>query len=132
MAPSRSDWPGAYHPEFGLLVPSPRRRGTLRLIAAGVVATVAVGTTMGLAGTHRPDRDAPAAPTIATEELDYPKTSAPAVDFAPFATGGQNFCNSVSAQDPVAAFLHPDCNAPKLRHGRHGANKARPNLGRAG
>jgi len=30
---------------------------------------------------------------------------------------GRDFCESVSAQDPVASFLHPNCSAPQARHG---------------
>ena len=117
MASSRSDWSGAYHPEVGLLCPSPRRRRALRLATACVAATVIVGTTMGLAGTHRPDRDALAATTIVTGELEPSQAPATAAaELAPLQRG-HDFCESVSAQDPVASFLHPNCSAPKARHG---------------
>jgi len=117
MASSRSDWSGAYHPEVGLLCPSPRRRRALRVATACVAAMVIIGTTMGLAGTHRPDRDALAATTIVTEELEPALAPATAAEVAPLRLRGHDFCESVSAQDPVAAFLHPNCSAPKPRHG---------------
>ena len=117
MASSRSDWSGAYHPEVGLLCPSPRRRRALRLAAACVAGTVIIGTTMGLAGTHRPDRDALAATTIVTEELEPSQAPATAGELAPLRLRGRDFCESVSARDPAASFLHPNCSAPKPRHG---------------
>jgi hypothetical protein len=120
MAPSRSDWPAAYHPEFGMLCPLARRNRALRLIMA-MAATLAIGTTMGLAGMHRPDRDALAGAAIATDEPNFAKASAPAGDFAPAAPSGQDFCRSVAAQDPVASFLNPGCSASKPRHGKRGA-----------
>ena len=123
MAPSRSDWPAAYHPEFGLLCPSARRRRALRLVMACMAVTVAIGTTMGLAGVHRPHRDALAAMPIATEEPSFAKASAPADDLAPPALRGEDFCRSVAARDPVASFLNPTCSASKPRHGRRGAGR---------
>ena len=38
-----------YHPEFGLLCPSPRRRRGMRLAALCAVTAMAIGATMGLA-----------------------------------------------------------------------------------
>jgi hypothetical protein len=123
MAPSRSDWPAAYHPEFGMICPSVRRRRALRLVTA-MAATLAIGTTIGLAGVHRPDRDAVAAAAIATDEPNFAKASTPAGDFAPAAQSGQDFCRSVAARDPVASFLNPGCSAPKPRHGKRGAGRS--------
>ena len=117
MAFSRSDWSGAYHPEIGLLCPSPRRRRALRLATACLAATVIIGTTMGLAGTHRPDRDALAATTIVTEELEPSQAPATAAELAPSPLRGHDLCESVSARDPAASFLHPNCSALKPRHG---------------
>jgi hypothetical protein len=128
VAPSRSDWPAAYHPEFGLLCPAGPRRRALPLVMACMTVTLVIGTTMGLAGVHRSDRDALAATTIATDESAFAKAPAPADDFAPLALHGQDFCKSVAAQDPVASFLNPGCSAPKPRHGRRAAAARRPSL----
>ena len=117
MASSRSDWSGAYHPEVGLLCPSPRRRRALRLATACLAATVIIGTTMGLAGTHRPDRDALAATTIVTGELEPSQAPATAAELAPLPLRGHDLCESVSARDPAASCLQPKCSAPKPRHG---------------
>ena len=59
MSGSRSDWPRDFHPEFGLLCPSPRRRRGIRLALVSAVATMAIGATMGLAVAHWPDGEAP-------------------------------------------------------------------------
>jgi hypothetical protein len=121
--PSRSQR-SDYHPEFGLLCPSPGRRRRVRLMLVCVVAATAVGATVGLAGTHRPDRDEIAATTIATEEFDTRSAVAPATEVAaPAPLRGQDFCKSAGAQDPVAAFLNPGCSAPKTHHGARAGNK---------
>lgn len=119
--PSRQNR-SAFHPEFGLLCPSPRRARRLRLLLVCVVAATAVGATVGLARTHAPDRDEVAATTIATEEFDVRSPAAPAAE-APTPLRGQDFCKSVGAQDPVAAFLNPGCSVPKPHHAARAGRK---------
>jgi len=95
---------------------------------ACMAATLVIGTTMGLAGVHRTDRDAHAATAVATDEPAFVKAPAPVGDFAPLAVHGQDFCKSVAAQDPVASFLNPGCSAPKPRHGKRAAAARRPSF----
>ncbi len=122
MFPSRQNR-SAFHPEFGLLCPSPRRARRLRLMLA-VVAATAVGATVGLARTHTPDRDEVAAATIAPEQFDVRGAPAPSAEVATGAPlRGQDFCKSVGAQDPVAAFLNPGCSAPKPHHAARAGRK---------
>jgi hypothetical protein len=43
-----TDWPSApdFHPEFGFLCPSPRRRRSVRLAVASVITGMAIGATI--------------------------------------------------------------------------------------
>src|ERR1700732_808467 len=49
-----TDWPSApdFHPEFGFLCPSPRRRRSVRLAVASVITGMAIGATIELAVAH--------------------------------------------------------------------------------
>jgi hypothetical protein len=139
MSPSRSNWPSTpdFHPEFGLLCPSPRRRRSMRLAMASVVAGIAIGATMELAIAHWRDRDAasPVASSIDQERLAE-DTAVPAVGDAPVisvqrsastaeadavtATRTQGSCKEAGVKDLATTFLNPTCGSSKA-HGRHAA-----------
>jgi hypothetical protein len=140
MSKTRSDWPSApnFHPEFGLLCPSPRRRRSIRLAIASVIAGMAIGATIGLALAHWYDGDvaqSPAANSIDEEPLAdgaviqavldipiasaRPSTSAAGAD-NPTATRQQAFCKDTDAKGLAAEFLNPACGSAK-QHARHSA-----------
>jgi hypothetical protein len=118
MSGSRSDWPGDFHPEFGLLCPSPRRRRGLRFALLSMVATMAVGATMGLAVAHWPDGEALAA---AVQPNDEQPLVAP-VDASPVGRA-QESCKAGANQDLAAYFFGSTCSSSKP-HARHGARAA--------
>jgi hypothetical protein len=117
---SRSGWPAKipdFHPEFGLLCPSPRRRRALRLATVVVLAALAIGATMGLAVAHRTDAEALAATSLTVEE------QLPARPFDISSTSPQLVrasCQAGTSQDMEALFLNPSCGARKA-HAKHGA-----------
>jgi hypothetical protein len=121
LSNSRSGWPAApdFHPEFGLLCPSPRRRRVLRLGTAAVLATLAIGATMGFAVEHRTDAAGLVAASQPVEEqlpsrpLDIYANSAQA-------TRAPASCQAGTSEDMAALFLNPSCGARKP-HARHGA-----------
>jgi len=129
MSRSHSDWPAVpdFHPEFGLLCPSPRRRRSLRLVVLSVVTTMAIGATMGLAVAHWPDGEGLAS-TVQPMEGPAGKLGIPAsatqrseiaagVDALPAANAHES-CKA-GAGDLATFFLNPTCGSSKL-HARHG------------
>jgi hypothetical protein len=115
MPRSRSDWPAApdFHPEFGFLCLSPRRRRVLRLVMLSVATAVAIGATMRLAGAHWPDREAATA-----QPTDAPlaaAVSATGMD----ASRLHESCKPDGVRDLVALFFNSACGSGKL-HARHG------------
>jgi hypothetical protein len=134
----RSDWSSTpdFHPEFGRLCPSPRRRRALRIAVACVMAGMAIGTTMELAIAHWRDGDA-ASPSVRSfdeERLTLPGDAAfPGIDIpavpirSSASTAGadestaarpQGVCTDPSVRDMAAAFLNPNCALSKS-HVRH-------------
>jgi hypothetical protein len=113
MSRSRSHWPAMpdFHPEFGLLCPSPRRRHCIRLVILSLATTMAIGATMGLAIAHRTDGQGPAATVQRTDERP------PAGDAA---ARVPESCKADVATDLAWFFLGPAC-APNKPHARHGA-----------
>jgi hypothetical protein len=139
MSTSRPEWPSTpdFHPEFGLLCPSPRRRRSMRLALASVMAGVAIGATMEIAIAHWRDSDAatPVASAIDRERLaedaavptisnvpviSLPHSASTADADATTATRMQGVCKDVGVKDPAAAFLNPTCGSGKP-HARHAA-----------
>jgi hypothetical protein len=140
MSMPHSDSPYApdFHPEFGLLCPSRRRRRSIRLAMVSVIAGMAIGATIELAVAHWRDGDFAQSPvaTAVDEEslaegtaiqavpdipvaLARPSTSAAgAYDLT--ATRSQAFCKDTGAKDLAAEFLNPACESVKL-HARHSA-----------
>jgi hypothetical protein len=140
MSTLLSDWPSApdFHPEFGLLCPSPRRRRSLRLAMACVIAGMAIGATMELAVAHWRDSDAVPSPAVRSVDEESPaeRAAARAAPDSPVAsarpsesaagTDGliaprpQGLCKDAGTNDPAAAFLNPTCGSGKA-HARRGA-----------
>jgi hypothetical protein len=123
MSSSRSGSPLApdFHPEFGLLCPSPSRRRALRLGPVAILATLAVGATMGLAIAHRTDAEGLAVASLTVEEQP------PARPFdisanSPQLTRAQASCQAGTSEDLAALFLNPSCGSRKP-HARHGARE---------
>jgi hypothetical protein len=133
---ARSDWPSTpdFHPEFGLLCPSPRMRRGLRLAVACVMAGMAIGATVELAIAHWRGGDAvsPSARTFDEERLTLPgDTAFPPIDILrirlsastagqdePTAARPQGLCTDPSLKDIAAEFLNPNCESRKS-HVRH-------------
>jgi hypothetical protein len=137
MSTLRSEWLSTpdFHPEFGLLCPSFRRRRGMRLVIASVMAGLAIGATIELAFAHWRDNDVAPAPAIrsiharplaegAPAVLEIPVVSAqpPAsADVEKLTTARPlGFCKEGGAEDLVAVFLNPTCGSGKP-HARHGA-----------
>jgi hypothetical protein len=128
---SRSGWPANtyrdktcrdmpdFHPEFGLLCPSPRRRRALRLAPVAVLAALAVGATMGLAVAHRTDADAPAATSLTVEE-QLPVRPFDISANSPQHMRAQASCQAGTGEDLEALFFNPSC-GPRKSHAKHGA-----------
>jgi hypothetical protein len=136
MSTPRSDWPSTpdFHPEFGLLFPSPRGRRSIRLVLVSVMVGMAIGAAMELSVAHWGDSDAapsPEARAIDQESLaegpavqvvlDIPvvstrpsKSNADELTF----TRPQGFCKDTGAKGLAMAFLNPTCGSPKS-HARH-------------
>ena len=121
MSSSRSDWPAApdFHPEFGFLCPSVRRRRGLRVATAIVATTLAIGTTMGFAVAHRTDGTGLAATAQPTDEPPLADVAISAAD----ATRQHESCKGDAAQDLAAFFLNSTCGSSKP-HAKHGARIA--------
>lgn len=111
-----------YHPEFGLLCPSPRRRRGIRLAALCAVTTLAIGATMGLAVARWP------ASGDGLAAASEPANSSPLAQVS--ASGGVKPLGHKSCKpekvdsfsDLLALFLAPDCGSSN--HVRHGAREA--------
>ena len=109
-----------FHPEFGCLCPSARKRRGVRLATAIVVTTLAIGVTMGFAVAYHPDVTRPATMAPPIDEPPPAESAVPAAD----ATRAHESCKGDAAQDPAAFFLNPACrsNKPHARHGARAAN----------
>src|SRR5580693_9058745 len=120
MTSSGSDWPAApdFHPEFGFLCPSARKRRGLRLAMALLATTLAIGATMGFALEHRTEEVGPAATAAAAEP---PPEATPAAD----PTRVRETCNGDLVQGLATFFLNINspCASSKP-HARHGARIA--------
>ena len=118
MSSSRSDWPAEpeFHPEFGFLCPSARRRRGLRVATVIVATTLAIGTTVGFAVAHRTDGVGLPSTTQPTDEPPVAGIAAPAAD----ATRQHETCQRDVAQDLAAFFLNSACGSNKP-HAKHGA-----------
>jgi hypothetical protein len=131
-----SDWPivPAFHPEFGLLCPSPRWRRRLRLAVTVLLAGIGIAATIELAVAHWRDSDA-AAQTRSAGPVDEEPLMEPAaipqlygipVASLPSAASAaapeartlpqQGSCKD-AAQDLAATFLHSACR-PGKAHAR--------------
>jgi len=132
MSSSRSDWPAApdFHPEFGFLCPSARKRRGLRLAMAFIATTLVIGATMGFALDHRTDGVGSAA-TAPTDEKPLAQ-AAPAAD----PDRGHETCRGDGKRDGkgdegdavrnlAAFFLGSACESskPHVRHGARAANR---------
>jgi hypothetical protein len=96
----------------------PRRRG-LRIALVAMVATMAIGATMGLAVAHWPDGEAPAFTGQPSDEQALGRT-----DDSPVARA-QESCKAGATQDLAAFFLSSTCGSgrPHARHGAHAGNR---------
>jgi hypothetical protein len=104
-----------FHPEFGLLCPSPRRRRCIRLVMLSVATTLTIGATMGLAIAHRTDGEDPASMVQPMDER------APAgVSTTADGADVRESCKANVATDLASYFLGSAC-APNKPHARHGA-----------
>jgi hypothetical protein len=114
-----------FHPEFGLLCPSPRRRRGIRLAVLCIVTTMAIGATMGLAVARWPaggDGAVPMAVPINGQPLA--QVSAAGLEAMP----GRGSCRPDkvdSVKDMLSLFLDPVCgsNKPHVKHGARAANR---------
>jgi hypothetical protein len=111
-----------FHPEFGFLCPSPRRRRGMRLAVLCIVSTMAIGATMGLAVARWPaNADGQASTAEPANGQPLAQASAAGVDATP---GHGCKADKVDAfMDLLALFLEPVCGSKK-RHGRHRAHTA--------
>jgi hypothetical protein len=111
-----------YHPEFGLLCPSPRRRRGMRLAVLCAVTAMAIGATMGLAVARWPGSgDGLAAASEPANSSLLARVSASGVVTPP----GPTTCKPEkvdSLPDLLALFLAPDCGSS--HHVRHIAREA--------
>jgi hypothetical protein len=111
-----------FHPEFGLLCPSPRRRRGARLAMLCIATAMAIGATMGLAVARWPATgDGQASTAEPGNGQPQAQMSGAGVD----ATPGHG-CKADKAdpfKDLMALFLEPVCGSNK-RHVRHGARAA--------
>jgi hypothetical protein len=130
----RPDGPSTpdFHPEFGILCPSPRRRRGLRLALICVMAGMAFGATARLgvaewrdsvsgvtAPTAEPIGDQSPADEVAPGFSEFAGSSMPASDSdRSQRTAAQSFCKNLSA-----SFLNPTCHSEKP-HARHAARAA--------
>jgi hypothetical protein len=116
-----------FHPEFGLLCPSPRRRRRLRLAVTMILAGIGIAATVELAIAHWHDADAAAQILIAgsIEEAAaipqpsgirvapmQPSESAGLAEAWPLQHGS---CKDAASRDLAASFLNSDCRSRKVR-----------------
>jgi hypothetical protein len=139
MPGSRPDWSARpdFHPEFGRLCPSPRRRRGMRLAVVSVIAILAIGATMGLAVAHWRDGAEAGVSSGPGKEprtgvLAVAKSSALVEPSAPTDSTGaspvaraQESCEDGLIRALAAVFLNSTCglNKPHARHGARAANR---------
>jgi hypothetical protein len=127
MSSFRSEWAARpdFHPEFGYLCPSARRRRRVRFVLVAATAVLAVGATMALAAAHRGDAEGRAAAVQrdASAEVTQASTSAADAVAAPAPAPMQDACKAAASGDPVGSFLDRHCRSSK-QHVRHGARAA--------
>ena len=111
MPSSRAGWSRTpdFHPEFGRLCPSPRRRRGMRLAMVSVVAALAIGATMGLAVAHW--RDSAALPKHSLSGASDISTSAAESSVVAVNAGVSPVAR---AQESCEAFF---AHADKITHG---------------
>jgi hypothetical protein len=101
-----------FHPEFGLLCPSPRRRRALRLASLSVATVLAIGTTVALAAARWPAGDGAATPV---QPMNEP---APAQTLDAART--HESCKADTERSLASFFLDSTCG----KHVRHGGRAA--------
>jgi hypothetical protein len=113
-----------FHPEFGLLCPSPRRRRGMRLAALCALTAMAIGATMGLAVARWP---ASGEGLAAGSE---PMNSSPLARVSGSGAGTSTAHKACKPEkvdsfpDLLALFLAPDCGpSNRVRHGAREANR---------
>jgi hypothetical protein len=126
------DWPvtPAFHPEFGLLCPSPRWRRRLRLALTVLLAGIGIAGTIELAFAHWRDRDAAAQimsagpvdderfveaaaiPQLSGIPVASVPSSAPSVALEARTLPQQGSCKD-AAKDLAASFLNSACRPGK-------------------
>src|SRR5947209_11850446 len=113
-----------YHPEFGLLCPSPRRRRGMRLAALCALTAMAIGATMGLAVARWP------ASGEGLSAASEPMNSSPLARVSAIGAGTSTAHKACKPEkvdsfpDLLALFLAPDCGpSNRVRHGVREANR---------
>jgi hypothetical protein len=126
MSSFRSEWAARpdFHPEFGYLCPSPRRRRRLRPVLVAAAAVLAVGATMALAAAHRGDADGPALTVQSDTGADAIQASTPAAEVTAAPAPPQDTCKAAASGDPAGSFLGLHCRSSKPHTVRHGARAA--------
>jgi len=115
----RSDWPKspAFHPEFGLMCPSPRALRGLRL--AAITVAIAISATMGLALAHWGAAESSEIVSPVAEQAPLAADlRGPLADVAPTAPARGHDCKAGAGSDLDASFLNPSC-GPSKSHVRH-------------
>jgi hypothetical protein len=134
MSTLRSDWPATpkFHPEFGLLCPSPQARRRMRLALVGAMTGVVIGAATALAVAHRNDAGAGVSIPVADSIDAQPPASRTAVALERAGNtvetavasppGG---CRDVAAKDAAASFIGPTCRSgtPHVRHTARTGNR---------
>src|SRR5215472_3307072 len=115
----RSDWPKspAFHPEFGLMCPSPRALRGLRL--AAITVAVAISATMGLAAAHWGAAESSEVVAPLAEQAPLAADlRGPLAEVAPPGLARGHDCKAAAGSDLDASFLNPTCGAskPRARH----------------
>jgi hypothetical protein len=145
MSTLRPDWPATpnFHPEFGLLCPSPQARRRMRLALVGAMPGMVIGAAIELAVVHRNDADAgcqfqwpirstqPPAPRTAVPEVTgVPKVSARALERAgntveAAVASPPGGCRDAAAKDAAASLIGPTCRSgkPHLPHTARTGNR---------
>ena len=113
-----------YHPEFGLLCPSRRRRRGMRLAALCALTAMAIGATMGLAVARWP------ASGEGLSAASEPMNSSPLARVSGSGAGTSTAHKACKPEkvdsfpDLLALFLAPDCGpSNRVRHGVREANR---------
>jgi hypothetical protein len=118
MPSSHPGWspPPDFHPEFGRLCPSARQRRGMRLAVVSIVATLAIGASMGVAAL-------PKEPIAGVRDLSASSVqrSVSATDVVSPVTRAQESCETGVIQALAAIFLDSTCGPAKV-HARHGGH----------